>query len=56
MWTVTEEDRQNARGGVNSPAAREAQAQAAERAAKRRERQAAAARRAAKASRATGDA
>lgn len=36
MWTETEEDRQNARGGVNSPAARQAQEQAAARAAKRR--------------------
>lgn len=36
MWTTAEEDRQNARGGVNSPAAKAAQAQAAERAAKRR--------------------
>lgn len=46
MWTETEEDRANARGGVNSPAAREAQARAAERAAKRNERAAAARRRA----------
>ena len=37
MWTMTEDDKANARGGVNSPAAREAQAQAAERAKKRRD-------------------
>ena len=36
MWTVTEEDRQNSRGGVDSPAAREAQARMAANAAKRR--------------------
>jgi hypothetical protein len=36
MWTTTEEDRQNMRGGVNSPAAKQAQAQAQERANKRR--------------------
>lgn len=36
MWTATEEDWQNARGGVDCPAAREAQARMAENAAKRR--------------------
>lgn len=35
MWTMTEEDKANMRGGVNSPAARQAQAEMAARAAKR---------------------
>ena len=36
MWTMTEDDKANARGGVDCPAAREAQARMAANAAKRR--------------------
>lgn len=36
MWTMTEEEKQNARGGVDCPSARAAQAQMRENAAKRR--------------------